>query len=74
MTTASEALMGIRKSKSDQQLSMKAEIESIRIASKDPEGLSSIRDDLRSVGKIDQLEIVLGEHTQVQQVLFKPAS
>jgi valyl-tRNA synthetase len=74
MTTASEALMGIRKSKSDQQLSMKAEIESIRIASKDPEGLSSIRDDLRSVGKIDQLEIVLGEHTQVQQVLFKPTS
>ena len=74
MTTASEALMGIRKSKSDQQLSMKAEIESIRIASKDPEGLLSIREDLRSVGKIEQLEIILGEQTQVQQVLFKPTS
>ena len=74
MTTASEALMGIRKSKSDQQLSMKAEIESIRIASKDPEGLLSIREDLRSVGKIEQLEIIFGEQTQVQQVLFKPTS
>jgi valyl-tRNA synthetase len=72
MTSASEALMGIRKSKSDQQLSMKAEIESIRIASANAAGLSSIADDLRSVGKIEKLEIVSGETTEVQQVVFKP--
>jgi valyl-tRNA synthetase len=72
MTSASEALMGIRKSKSDQQLSMKAEIESIRIASANAAGLSSISDDLRSVGKIEKLEIVSGETTEVQQVVFKP--
>jgi valyl-tRNA synthetase len=74
MTSASEALMGIRKSKSDQQLSMKAEIASIRIASPNSEGLSSIADDLRSVGKIENLEIVSGDQTLVQEVVFKPAS
>jgi valyl-tRNA synthetase len=74
MASASEALMGIRKSKSDQQLSMKAEIASIRIASPNSDGLSSIADDLRSVGKIEKLEIVSGEHTLVQEVVFKPAS
>jgi valyl-tRNA synthetase len=74
MVSASEALMGIRKSKSDQQLSMKAEIESIRIASPNPEGLSSIANDLKSVGKIDQLEIVAGDTTEVQQVAFKPVN
>lgn len=74
MTLASEALLGIRKSKSDQQLSMKAEIASIRIASTNPEGLLSIADDLRSVGKIDLLKIVPGEETLVQEVVFKPAS
>ena len=73
MITASEALMGIRKSKSDQQLSMKAEIASIRIASANSEGLSSIADDLRSVGKIDNLEIVSGKETLVEEVIFKPA-
>ena len=73
MASASEALMGIRKSKSDQQLSMKAEIASIRISSANFEGLSSIADDLRSVGKIENLEIVSGEQTLVQEVIFKPA-
>jgi valyl-tRNA synthetase len=74
MLSASEALMGIRKSKSDQQLSMKAEIESLRIASPNAEGLSSIANDLKSVGKIDQLEIVSGDTTEVQQVVFKPVN
>jgi valyl-tRNA synthetase len=74
MSSASEALMAIRKSKSDQQLSMKTEISSIRIASPNPDGLSSIANDLRSVGKIENLEIVSGEQTLVQEVVFKPAS
>ena len=74
LASASEALMGIRKSKSDQQLSMKAEIEMIRIASAHPQGLQSLESDLRSVGKIEKLEIVAGEATSIQEVIFKPAS
>ena len=74
MASASEALLGIRKAKSDQQLSMKAEILKIRIASADEEGLKSIESDLRSVGKIDALEIVSGDGFSVQEVIFKPVA
>ena len=74
MASASEALLGIRKAKSDQQLSMKAEILKIRIASADEEGLKTIESDLRSVGKIDALEIVSGDSFSVQEVIFKPVS
>ena len=74
MASASEALLGIRKAKSDQQLSMKAEILKIRITSADEEGLKSIESDLRSVGKIDALEIVSGDSFAVQEVIFKPVA
>ena len=74
MSSASEALLGIRKAKSDQQLSMKAEILKIRIASADEVGLKSIESDLRSVGKIDTLEIVSGDSFAVQEVIFKPVA
>jgi len=74
MASASEALLGIRKAKSDQQLSMKAEILKIRIASADEEGLKTIESDLRSVGKIDALEIVSGDSFSVQEVIFKPVA
>lgn len=74
MASASEALLGIRKAKSDQQLSMKAEILKIRIASADQDGLKSIESDLRSVGKIDALEIVSGDSFAVQEVIFKPVA
>jgi len=74
MSSASEALLGIRKAKSDQQLSMKAEILKIRITSADEEGLKSIESDLRSVGKIDALEIVSGDSFSVQEVIFKPVA
>jgi valyl-tRNA synthetase len=74
MVSASEALMGIRKSKSDQQLSMKAEIELIRIASSDAAGLKSIESDLRAVGKIEKLEISSGQALVIEEVVFKPAS
>ena len=73
MVSASEALMGIRKSKSDQQLSMKAEIELIRIASSDAAGLESIESDLRAVGKIEKLEISSGDALVIEEVVFKPA-
>jgi hypothetical protein len=45
-----------------------------RIASAHPQGLQSLESDLRSVGKIEKLEIVAGEATSIQEVIFKPAS
>jgi valyl-tRNA synthetase len=71
---ASDALMGIRKAKSDQQLSMKAEITSLVI--KAPAGkleeLKAIDADLRAVGKIDSIAYEIGEEISIANVSFKP--
>jgi valyl-tRNA synthetase len=72
---ASDALMGIRKAKSDQQLSMKAEITSLVI--KAPAGkleeLKAIDADLRAVGKIDSIAYEIDEEISIANVSFKPA-
>jgi valyl-tRNA synthetase len=76
LQSASEALMGVRKAKSDQQLSMKAEIGSLTI--KAPAGklqeLKTLEADLRAVGKIDSIAFEAGEEISVSNVTFKPAS
>jgi valyl-tRNA synthetase len=76
LQSASDALMGIRKAKSDQQLSMKAEIASLVI--KAPagklEGLKALEADLRAVGKIDSITYETGEEISIANVSFKPAS
>jgi valyl-tRNA synthetase len=76
LQSASEALMGVRKAKSDQQLSMKAEISSLTI--KAPAGkleeLKTLETDLRAVGKIDSIAFEAGEEISVSNVTFKPAS
>ena len=76
LQSASEALMGIRKSKSDQQLSMKAEITSLVI--KAPAGkleeLKAIEADLRAVGKIESIAFETGEEISISNVSFNPAS
>jgi valyl-tRNA synthetase len=76
LQSASEALMGIRKAKSDQQLSMKAEIVSLSI--KAPAGkleeLKTLEADLRAVGKIDSIAFEAGEEISISNVAFKPAS
>jgi valyl-tRNA synthetase len=76
LKTASEALMGVRKAKSDQQLSMKAEITSLAI--KAPAGkleeLKTLEADLRAVGKIDSITFEAGEEISIANVSFKPAS
>ncbi len=76
LQSASEALMGVRKAKSDQQLSMKAEIASLTI--KAPAGkleeLKVIEADLRAVGKIDSIAFEAGEEISISSVTFKPAS
>jgi valyl-tRNA synthetase len=76
LQSASEALMGVRKAKSDQQLSMKAEISSLTI--KAPAGkleeLKTLEADLRAVGKIDSIAFEAGEEISISNVTFKPAS
>jgi valyl-tRNA synthetase len=76
LQSASEALMGVRKAKSDQQLSMKAEITSLTI--KAPAGkleeLRALESDIRSVGKIDAIVFETGEEIAISNVSFKPAN
>ena len=76
LRTASEALMGIRKAKSDQQLSMKAEIASLAISAKEEtlDELKQIEADLRSVGKIETIAFQPGEEVSISNVSFKPAN
>lgn len=73
LVTTSEALMGIRKAKSDQQLSMKAEISSLTIQgpAQKIEHLRQVEADLRSVGKIDSIEFEQGDEIVVSKVTFK---
>jgi valyl-tRNA synthetase len=76
LQSASEALMGVRKAKSDQQLSMKAEITSLTI--KAPAGkleeLRALESDIRSVGKIHAIVFETGEEIAISNVSFKPAN
>ena len=74
LKTASEALMGVRKAKSDQQLSMKAEITSLKINAPEEKlkELKQLEADLRSVGKIEKIDFVVGEVLSIANVSFKP--
>jgi valyl-tRNA synthetase len=74
LKTASEALMGVRKAKSDQQLSMKAEIASLTINAPEEkqQELKKLEADHRSVGKIEKISFVVGEGLSISNVFFKP--
>ena len=74
MTLASQALIGIRKAKSDEKLSMKAEISSLTIEASDQdiELLKHIESDLKSVGKIDEINYKASESLAISGVSFKP--
>jgi valyl-tRNA synthetase len=73
---ASEALMGVRKAKSDQQLSMKAEIASLTIKAPAErlEELKALEADIRAVGKIDSIAFENGDEISISDVSFKPAN
>jgi valyl-tRNA synthetase len=75
LSLASQALIGIRKAKSDEKLSMKAEIESLTIEAlaTDIDLLKQIESDLKSVGKIDEVNYKLSESLAISEVSFKPA-
>jgi hypothetical protein len=68
MKTTSEALVLIRKSKSDLKLSMKAEITKLKLQG--PASLSLVAEDLKSVGNISALELVEGQEIAILEVRF----
>ena len=74
LSLASQALIGIRKAKSDEKLSMKAEITSLTIQASEQEieSLKHIESDLKSVGKIDQINYKVSESLTISGVSFKP--
>ena len=75
LSLASQALIGIRKAKSDEKLSMKAEISILTIEANesDIEALKLIESDLKSVGKIDQISYKVSDSLAISGVSFKPA-
>ena len=76
LNTASEALMGVRKAKSDQQLSMKAEITSLTINAPEEklQELKKLEADLCSVGKIEKISFIAGDVLAISNVSFKPGN
>ena len=75
LSLASQALIGIRKAKSDEKLSMKAEITRLTIEAgeQEIESLKLIDSDLKSVGKIDEINYKVSESLAISGVSFKPA-
>jgi valyl-tRNA synthetase len=75
LSLASQALIGIRKAKSDEKLSMKAEITRLTIEAgeQEIESLKLIDSDLKSVGKIDEIKYKVSESLSISGVSFKPA-
>jgi valyl-tRNA synthetase len=71
MDTASQALVLIRKSKSDLKLSMKAEIAQLKL--KAPSLMKAVAKDLQSVGNIAQLELIEGDEIEIVEVRFAEA-
>ena len=68
LSAASEALVAIRKSKSDEKLSMKAEISSMVLSG--PEILSEVKSDLAAVGKISVLELKPADKLSIDSMEF----
>ena len=65
---AAQALIAVRKSKSDLKLSMKAEIASARLTG--PASLALILTDLKAVGRISNLELQEGNEVMLSEVVF----
>jgi valyl-tRNA synthetase len=71
MNVASEALILIRKSKSDLKVSMKAEIDYLELAG--PTSLSKIARDLQSVGNILKLKLKEADQISISEIRFTNA-
>ncbi len=71
MGLTSEALILIRKSKSDLKLSMKAEIAQLKL--KAPSLMKTVAKDLQSVGNIAELELIESSEIEIVEVRFAEA-
>ena len=71
MGLTSEALILIRKSKSDLKLSMKAEIAQLKL--KAPSLMKAVAKDLQSVGNIAELELIESSEIEILEVRFAEA-
>ena len=65
---AAQALIAVRKSKSDMKLSMKAEIASAVLTG--PDSLKQILTDLKAVGRIHDLRLQQGNEVSLAEVVF----
>lgn len=70
---SSEALILIRKAKSDAKLSMKAEITNCEILTPKVELLQTLEEDLKSVGRIKQIKFTSAEKVELKDVELAPA-
>ena len=68
LSAASEALIAIRKSKTDEKLSMKAEITSMVLAG--PDILSEVERDLAAVGRIESLTLTAADKVNIESLKF----
>ena len=68
MDLASQSLILIRKSKSDAKLSMKAEIDVLRLSG--PRQLAKIQADLKDVGRVHKLELSESEELAILELSF----
>jgi valyl-tRNA synthetase len=68
MNLTSAALILVRKSKSDLKLSMKAEIELLKMTG--PAQLNSVARDLQAVGNIAQLELSDASEIAITEIRF----
>lgn len=68
MNLTSAALILVRKSKSDLKLSMKAEIEMLKMTG--PAQLNSVARDLQAVGNIAQLELSDASEIAITEIRF----
>ena len=68
LSAASEALIAIRKSKTDEKLSMKAEITSMVLAG--PAILSEVERDLAAVGRIESLTLTAADKVNIESLKF----
>ena len=72
LSAVGEALIGIRRAKTEAKVSQKTSVASITIASPRADALRLAEGDLRAVGRIEQLEIIDGETTAVVAITLSP--
>ncbi|MFT4052372.1 MAG: valine--tRNA ligase, partial [Microbacterium sp.] len=72
LTAVSEALIGIRRAKTEAKASQKTPVAHVTITAKDVATLASAEGDLKAVGRISEIVFVAGEQTAVTEIRLTP--